>query len=371
MANKTIRNQILQYIIKQLTRFYTLSGIFSVLYLSVLCLNPYNALFAQNIINDNSNAIANTHFSENNNAIDTADLSLRPFRYTVVSDSSVIPDSLNTPLVLPYPLYRSFFNQARIRHTTAMDGNLNTADSLLLESILQDTLLQRIDRQIEYDIQIPHPRPASDLPIFSLLFGALTLFAYTRHRHEGYINPAIQAFYNVNLSRQFYDDFGFSNSTASFLLSLNTIFVLGSLVFLTIKNLSIAVALPDMLLLGVCVAAIALLFIAKRIALLFLANIALPTQEVIYFYLFNRDIIINTTAIVLLPLPIIAAFAKPDIAQWAWLVALVIVCLSFVYSYYRGFLIVKDFVWYHKFHFLLYLCAFEIAPLLIIIKLLG
>ncbi len=335
-------------------------NIWAMVYVSIAYLgfSPI-ALVAQNAPHDQ--AMAN---------VDSAALSLQPYRYTVVTDSSVIADSLNQPISLPYPLYRALFNQARIRHSTATDEPLGTADSLLLESVLQDTLLQGIAQRVEYDIQIPHPSPKSDLPVFSLFFGVFTLFAYTRHRYESYINPSIQAFYNVNLARQFYDDFGFSNSMASFLLSINAVIVLGSLIFLTLTNLKIALPLPDIVQIGACIGIVALLFVLKRFALLLLANIAVPTQEMVYFYLFNRDIIINTTTIVLLPLLVVAIFAQPDLAQWAWLISLVIVGISLLYSYYRGLLIAKDFVWFHKFHFFLYLCTFEVAPLLIIIKLL-
>lgn len=293
------------------------------------------------------------------------------FRYTVVSDSSVIPDSLNTPLRLPYPLYRSLFNQARIRRTTvASTDGLYAADSALLDEVLQDTLLQSIDRRVVYDIQIPRPRIKSDVPMFSLLFGTLAVFAFTRRRYGSYMNLAIQTFFNVNLARQFYDDFGFANSAASFLLSLNTILIFGSIIFLSLQNLAIAVPLPDTLCLVACFLGIGILFFLKRMSLRLLSVIALPTHEVINFYLFNRDIIVNTAATALLPFSVIAAFARPELAQWAWLVSVVVMGLTFVYSYYRGLQVVKDFVWYHKFHFLLYLCTFEIAPPFIIVKLL-
>lgn len=294
------------------------------------------------------------------------------FRYTAVTDSSVIPDSLAQPNSLPYPLYRALFNQARIRQTTAVDssGKLSAADSLLLDAVLQDTLLQRIDRGIEYDLQIPRPRPHSDVPLFSLLFSTVALFAYTRHRYGGIANPMIQSFYNVYLARQHYEDTGLNYSMASFLLSLNVAVVLGIFIFLGFDYLSINQPLPDAFCLAACCLLVALLLWLKRGVLYLLGTIALPMHPVVDFYLFNRDIILNTTAVALLPLLVVAAFALPDLGVWAWLSGIVILLLAFAYSYYRGLLVVKDFVLYHKFHFLLYLCTFEIAPWFIIVKLL-
>ena len=303
---------------------------------------------------------------------DSVDVTANIFRYTAIVDSSVIPDSLAQPNSLPYPLYRALFNQARIRQTTAIDssGDLSAADSLLLDPVLQDTLLQRIDRSVEYDLQIPRPRPRSDIPLFSFLFGTVALFAYTRHRYGGIANPMIQSFYNVYLARQHYEDMGLNYAMASFLLSLNVAVVLGIFIFLGFDYLSIDQPLPDAFCLAACCLLAASLLWLKRGVLHLLGTIALPMHPVVDFYLFNRDIILNTTAVALLPLLVVAAFASPDLGLWAWLSGIVILLLAFAYSYYRGLLVVKDFVLYHKFHFLLYLCTFEIAPWFIIVKLL-
>ncbi|MBK8473397.1 MAG: DUF4271 domain-containing protein [Sphingobacteriales bacterium] len=304
---------------------------------------------------------------------DSTEVTSGIFRYTAVADSSVIPDSLARPNSLPYPLYRALFNQARIRQTTAVDssGDLSAADSLLLDAVLQDTLLQRIDRRIEYDLQIPRPRPRSDIPMFSLLFGTVALFAYTRHRYGGIANPMIQSFYNVYLARQHYEDIGLNYSMASFLLSLNVAIALGVFIFLGFDYLSIDQPLPDAFCLAVCCLLVALLLWLKRGVLHLLGAIALPMRPVVDFLLvqprYNSQ---YNGCCPCCPCSSSQPFASPDLGVWAWLSGIVILLLAFAYSYYRGLLVVKDFVLYHKFHFLLYLCTFEIAPWFIIVKLL-
>jgi len=72
--------------------------------------------------------------------------------------------------------------------------------------------------------------------------------------------------------------------------------------------------------------------------------------------------------VVLMPLLLLMAFGAPLIEKTALYMAIATTGVSLVFIVFRGLTIVKEFVWRYKFHFFLYLCTLEIAPLLVMYK---
>jgi hypothetical protein len=75
-------------------------------------------------------------------------------------------------------------------------------------------------------------------------------------------------------------------------------------------------------------------------------------------------------ALALLPFVLLIAFASPAYASPAIIVSGILVALLFVSRYIRSWQVFGSFFQFSKFHFFTYLCASEILPLAVLMKLL-
>ncbi|MEM7101612.1 MAG: DUF4271 domain-containing protein [Bacteroidota bacterium] len=107
-----------------------------------------------------------------------------------------------------------------------------------------------------------------------------------------------------------------------------------------------------------------------RHLLLITAGAIFPFEKEIRFYRHTINVFDYVIGFVLFPLIVVIAFAPKDISSIAILVGLGIISIIYLFRCLRGLTIAKKYLAFHKFHFFLYLCTVEIAPLLIVVKLL-
>jgi len=93
-----------------------------------------------------------------------------------------------------------------------------------------------------------------------------------------------------------------------------------------------------------------------------------PFGETVRFFSFNFFLILKMAGIALLPLLFIAAFAALPVAKLAYYGAIGLLGLAVLLLAYRGFKMGKGYLYLRKYHFLMYLCALEIAPVFLIVK---
>jgi len=105
-------------------------------------------------------------------------------------------------------------------------------------------------------------------------------------------------------------------------------------------------------------------FILYAIGWLFNANQAAITYTFIFFSI--QKII----GLLLLPISILFVFANMDMQKIIMVGSIGIVGLLFLYRYIASYNIVRTNIAVSRLHFFIYLCAFEIAPLLLIYKVL-
>ena len=70
----------------------------------------------------------------------------------------------------------------------------------------------------------------------------------------------------------------------------------------------------------------------------------------------------------LLPLNAIITFAPEKIAELSLFLGFALIAFMYIYRQLRGLFIGRSFLIFRKFHFFIYLCAIEIAPLLVLLK---
>lgn len=229
-----------------------------------------------------------------------------------------------------------------------------------------DSLLLN-NKSLPYDIQ-PVQRETSTTFIFYLFLLITGIVAYTRTAYKNYTKKIDESFWNISLAKQFFRDYNHTNPLLNTLLSVNIILITSLLAYLTIKYFNKLPNLSNHAILLVTTI-ITTLYILGRRVLLRGAAVVLPLPETIKFYLFNLKIL-NTIIVLTLLLPLIAfAFAPEPFKTGALVIVLSLLMLLLISLIYRGVVIAEKIVSLYKFHFFLYLCSFELLPIIILFKL--
>ena len=116
-----------------------------------------------------------------------------------------------------------------------------------------------------------------------------------------------------------------------------------------------------------CMGGVAAVCLLKHIQLA-LVSAVFPFGGETLFYGFLLGNTHKALGVVLLPLVFLAGYAQEDIQHWALYGALAIWGLGYLYLWVRGFILAGTYLMYNKFHFLLYICAVEIAPIAALVK---
>jgi hypothetical protein len=116
-----------------------------------------------------------------------------------------------------------------------------------------------------------------------------------------------------------------------------------------------------------CMSAVALAAFFRHALLKIIAAI-FPFYKEINQYAFTISIFHQAMGLVLVPFVIFVAFAPPTLQGVGLYIGLGLIGLIYVYRAIRGLIIGSKYVFENRFHFLLYLCTVEIAPMIIILK---
>ena len=196
--------------------------------------------------------------------------------------------------------------------------------------------------------------------LFVLLFFT-TIVSLSRKR----LKQVYSAFLNDNMLRQIHRSHG-GISFSYWLLYLLFFSNLGLLIFLSTKEFGYELPQRFTFLL-LLILSVALVFLLRHL-LLFLVGKIFPIEKEIRLYSFTIMIFGIILGIFLLPLNILVAYAPSQIATTSVYVALGAIFVIYVFRSLRGLAIGSRYAIFHKFHFLLYLCAVEILPVIVLLK---
>lgn len=143
----------------------------------------------------------------------------------------------------------------------------------------------------------------------------------------------------------------------------------GIFAFLATKFFGVTVGSSNFSSLMVCVGGIAAFFLAKHIVL-WLLGFVFPIGKEVASYQFTILVFNITLGLFLVPFILFVAYAPAQTTTYVVHTALGLLGFTYLFLGMRGLFIANRFLAWHRFHFLLYLCAVEIAPLLVIVKLL-
>ena len=121
------------------------------------------------------------------------------------------------------------------------------------------------------------------------------------------------------------------------------------------------------LILLACILFVGLIYLVRH-SIMRLFEIAFPVEKEIRQYDFTIVIFNIFLGLLLFPVNAAAAFSGPGTSAAFIYIGIGLVILIYIFRQLRGLFIGLEFVLHNKFHFFLYLCTVEIAPLLILGK---
>lgn len=241
---------------------------------------------------------------------------------------------------------------------------LNHVDSLFSgqAGILSPTYIVAIEQP-----RIYHDQTAS----FFILLALVAAIAIFRQSNPIYFRNLFRAFRNPTLSARQLREPLEQNNIANLALDLFFSVSLGFYLFFALKYSFHPQSFSPYtrpVLIGVFIIAIIIIYLLRFFFLRF-TGWAFGIQDIMSHYAFNIMLINKIMGIILLPFTFILAFGQGTWVQASLFISLIIITVLIINRYIRSGPAFRYFLTFSKLHFFLYLCASEILPLALLIKL--
>ncbi len=204
--------------------------------------------------------------------------------------------------------------------------------------------------------------------LFYIVLLLAFLLAFIKVLFPKYFRNLFLLFFQTSLRQKQTREQLLQNGLASLLINL--FFVMSAALFLSLLTQYYGwSALVFEKLFGYIATLILAIYIGKHLFISF-AGWVFNNKEAASGYIFLVAIVNRIMGVLLLPIIILFAFAKPAVTPVVVTAGIVIICLLFVYRYLVSFGALRNDLKLNIFHFFLYFCAVEITPIVLLYKLL-
>jgi len=218
--------------------------------------------------------------------------------------------------------------------------------------------------------EMPQPLHATGLPewLFWVLLAQLALIVFVRVQFTREFAEVFTVFINSNLTQQLYRETQAAGLRMGYtLLNLNFVVSLGVWVYLAMKQNGLTAHYPDAYVLPTVVIGVGIL-LAARFTALRLASWLLKSSREIGLFGFTDLQLFRATGLLLFVVNAFVSYAQAPYRVYFFMFSLIVLVTFLLFRFLRGFEIGKNYLGQNFFHFLVYLCALEIAPVLIGIR---
>jgi hypothetical protein len=275
----------------------------------------------------------------------------RPRRAVV---RTVVKRAIDTPIIRPDSLISRSKKKVATRPSYAQALRQNPYFNFFGKPILQSTSQRHVN--------------SKDGLFYSLLV-LILYFALVRLLFFRYLDNLFTLFFRASLKQKQIREQLLQTPLPSLLLNILFAVIGGIYVsfLLTYYNLFPSIPLP--LLMVYSTVALGFIYFCKFITLKFLGWV-FSIEEATDMYIFIVFMVNKILAIFLLPFIVLMAFSGPDVLSMLVSLTYLLIALAFIYRYIISFAPIRKQINVSQFHFFLYLCGFEIIPLLVIYKVL-
>ena len=232
--------------------------------------------------------------------------------------------------------------------------------------LYDQTSVNSRNAQIIYKIEQRYAVSDKDA-LFYLLVGMILIYGFVNNIYPQYFQKLFSQFSQSSMRMMQNREQLLQNNFASLLLNLCFILSFSLMASLLIYNRHLLPISFWLVYFYLCLFFTSL-YLGKYICLE-IAGAIFSTKELVKTYVFVVFMINKVLGILLLPFILILAFANPIYFPAAIIGAGGLSVLLFLYRYLFSLTSVRNKLHISSFHFFLYLCAFEILPLMILYKL--
>lgn len=205
--------------------------------------------------------------------------------------------------------------------------------------------------------------------MFYLLMGVLLLVAFVRTAFPRYFKNLFILFFQTSLRQKQTKDQLLQDNLGS--LFVNLLFVITTSIYgaLVIRNKA-WLDYPFWHIVFFGAGLLTVVYLGKFIFLQF-SGWVFNSREAAVNYTFTIFLVNKVLGVLLVPFLFFMAFAQPSLKEVALTVSVGLVALLLLYRYVISFATIRNTLKVNALHFLLYLCAVEILPLLLLYKLMA
>lgn len=209
---------------------------------------------------------------------------------------------------------------------------------------------------------------------FFLILVLVAILATIRTVNPQYVRQLFKAFSNPVLSTRQLKEQLQNNTGANLGMNLFVCLSLAGYGFYVLKyvtqNNKAIQSISPFVILTAIVLSIIILYSLRYLTLRFVGWI-FNIEGISEHYTFNIFLVNKILSVILLPFTMILAWGTGQWVQVALFLSFIIIALSVLNRYARSGSSLKTFLQYSRFHFFLYLCAFEILPIAVIWKIIN
>ncbi len=213
---------------------------------------------------------------------------------------------------------------------------------------------------------IPKIRLGRDLLFYIVLCLALWM-GILKSGYAKYYTDLFTVFFRSSLRQHQIREQLLQARLPSLLFNLFFVGCAGTFLYLLAASYAARLGHPDWQIWIAAIAIVALLYLVKFVGLK-LSGWVFGMTGAVDTYIFIVFLVNKILGVALLPIVVLLAFAKDPLQSVGATLGVLLVIGMLIYRFIRSYRPVWEEVQMSRFHFFLYLCAFEIAPLLLIYK---
>lgn len=243
---------------------------------------------------------------------------------------------------------------------------INSPRELTFDKLLKDNkYLNTQSKPVSFVSDLRNPVRMNGM--FYLLAVLLLFFGILRTAYSRYYSTLFRVFFNTSLRQSQLSDQLLQSKLASMYFNLVFLFSAGFFIYLGLQKIVFGRAGINWFLLGLCIIILLATYLLKYILLQFLGWVT-SNSDAVGTYIFIVFLINKIIGILLLPAIVIMAFSKPELTQSIFLIYLMIIGILLLLRYYRSYNLLQHKLGIGYFHFMIFVFAMEILPIILIYK---
>ena len=204
--------------------------------------------------------------------------------------------------------------------------------------------------------------------LFVVVISLLVLLTLLMTGFRAFFQRAYSAFINDTMMNQVYRDRESAGPIPYWVWYIYFFLNAGLLLFFVLRLYDVVLSDNFYLQWIYCTAGVAGLFLLKHL-LLNITGFIFPVEKEIQLYNFLIVIFGIVIGLLLTPINILLAYGPENFFRTLIFITFGLLGLIYGFRYLRGIFIANRFIVFRRFHFLLYICTVEIAPVMVLVKL--